>query len=115
MATKKKKAEVKVVEASKETKKLTCDDKKCHVHGNIRLHGRVFEGIVTSDKMQGTVSVTWGRQIKVAKYDRFMKRKSKVKAHNPICIRARVGDKVRIAECRPISKTVNFVVIEVLK
>jgi len=44
-----------------------------------------------------------------------MKKRSRVAAHNPVCINAKIGDKVRIAECRPISKTKAFVIIEVMK
>ena len=37
---------------------------------------------------------------------------SRITAHNPPCIDAKTGDKVKIAECRPLSKTKNFVVVE---
>ncbi|MBN1455027.1 MAG: 30S ribosomal protein S17, partial [Methanomicrobia archaeon] len=40
------------------------------------------------------------------------KRQSKIHAHNPPCINAKVGDIVKIAECRPLSKTKSFVVVE---
>ena len=43
---------------------------------------------------------------------RYEKRRSKILAHNPPCIDAKKGDKVKIAECRPISKNVSFVVVE---
>ncbi|MEN6294046.1 MAG: 30S ribosomal protein S17, partial [Methanobacterium sp.] len=39
--------------------------------------------------------------------------KSKIQAHLPDCMNVNVGDSVKIAECRPLSKTKNFVVIEV--
>jgi len=51
----------------------------------------------------------------VKKYNRYEKRLSKFHAHNPPCIHAKVGDIVTIAECRPLSKTKNFVVVEVKK
>ena len=41
--------------------------------------------------------------------------KTKVVAYNPECIHAREGDIVKIMECRPLSKTKSFVVIEILK
>lgn len=94
---------------------VTCDDKKCAIHGKITTRGRVFEGTVIAARMQGTVTVEWPRLLFVPKYERFEKRRSRVKAHNPACINAKAGDKVRIAECRPLSKTVKFVIIEVLK
>ncbi|MCK4969892.1 MAG: 30S ribosomal protein S17, partial [Thermoplasmata archaeon] len=37
----------------------------------------------------------------------------KYSAHNPPCLSAKEGDNVTIAECRPLSKTVNFVVVKV--
>ena len=101
----------------KKSKKIedSCGDKKCAVHGKITTRGRIFEGIVVSDKMQGTVKVEWPHLFYIPKYERFEKRRSRVKAHNPPCINAKVGDKVGIAECRPLSKTVKFVIIEKLK
>ena len=51
----------------------------------------------------------------VRKFRRYERRRSKIHAHNPPCINAKKGDKVLIAETRPISKTVSFVVVKVLK
>ena len=48
----------------------------------------------------------------VPKYQRYEKRRSKVHAHNPPCITAKVGDIVTIAECRRLSKTKSYVVIK---
>ena len=95
-------------------KELECIDKKCPVHSGLKTHGRVFVGVIINNKMKGTVNVEWPRQYYLPKYERYEKRRSRVKAHNPACIAAKLGDRVKIAECRPISKTVNFVVIEVL-
>ncbi len=92
-----------------------CGDKKCPFHGDVTTHGRVFIGTVIKDKMHRTVNVEWPRSLFIAKYERFEKRRSRVKAHNPACMNVKVGDKVKIAECRPLAKTVNFVVIERLK
>ena len=80
----------------------------------IYLRGRVFEGIVVSDKMQNTVTIEWPRIAYIPKYERYEKKRSRVHAHNPVEISAKVGDKVKIAECRQIAKTVSFVVIEKL-
>lgn len=78
------------------------------------IRGREFKGTVTSDKMMDTVTVEWPRRRYVAKYQRYEKKKSKVKAHNPKEIDAKQGDLVRIQETRPISKTKNFVVVEII-
>lgn len=99
-------------EASKA--KESCNDVKCPFHGNLKLRGRIFVGTVISHKMAKTITVEWPRQIYLSKYERFEKRRSRVKAHLPSCIKIKVGDRVKIAECRPLSKTKNFVVIEVL-
>jgi small subunit ribosomal protein S17 len=52
---------------------------------------------------------------KIAKFERYEKRQSKIHAHNPPCIEAKAGDRVKIAECRPLSKTKSYVVVEVLR
>jgi small subunit ribosomal protein S17 len=78
------------------------------------VHGQVITGKVVSDRMNGTVVV--GREYLhyVRKYNRYEKRSSKYHAHLPPCLTPAVGDTVKIAECRPLSKTTNFVVIEVI-
>ena len=98
-----------------EAPKQTCVDKNCPFHGNIKIRGRLFEGEVISDSSQSTVTVEWPRYFYLRKYERYEKRRSDVKAHNPKCINARKGNKVLIAECRPLSKTKHFVVVKVLK
>jgi len=89
-----------------------CNDIKCPHHGNLSTRGMVFEGIVISDKMQKTVIVKREYLVKVRKYDRYQRVTSKIPAHLPPCIKVKVGDKVRIMECRKLSKTKSFVVVE---
>ncbi|HYD03491.1 MAG TPA: 30S ribosomal protein S17 [Alphaproteobacteria bacterium] len=103
------------IEAPKPTKAPKSVDPKDPFYGSIKLRGRVFTGVVTSAKMQKTVTVEWPRKRFNKKYERFEMRRSKVKAHNPESIDAKEGDTVRIAETRPLSKTKNFVVIEIVK
>ncbi len=91
-----------------------CADSKCVIHGKLPARGRVFEGIVISDKMQKTVTVEWPGFAYIAKYERYEKKRSRIHARNPACISARTGDMVRIVETRPIAKTVKFVVVEKL-
>ena len=74
--------------------------------------GRTFVGKVISTKMTKTVNVEWERRSYLYKYERYQTERSRVKAHNPTEINAQVGDTVRIAECRPLSKTKKFIVIE---
>jgi small subunit ribosomal protein S17 len=61
--------------------------------------------------MHNTVIVEWGFHRYIKKYERYERRKSRVAAHNPPCINAKEGDKVVIAECRPLSKTTHFVIV----
>jgi len=98
----------------KEPKK-TCDDKNCPFHGQLSIRGRTLEGVVVSAKMDKTVIVRRDYLYYVPKFKRYERRHSHIPAHNPPCIKAKEGDRVRIAECRPISKTVSFVVIEKLE
>ena len=81
---------------------------------SLSLRGRTFVGTVISARMQKTVTVGWERKHFLKKYERYEKRKSKVKAHNPESVNAKDGDVVKIMECRPISKTKNFIVVEIL-
>lgn len=97
-----------------EAPKSECTDIKCPFHGELRARGRTFEGTVKSDKMTNTVTVEWERMILVPKYNRYIKRRSKVKAHNPECIKAKTGDRVLIVECRPLSRTKKFTVVKVV-
>jgi len=93
---------------------MECTDRNCPIHGNLSTRGTVLEGVVVSDKMQGTVIVQRNRMVKVKKYDRYKKHISRIPAHNSPCINAKAGDNVRIMECRRLSKTVCFAVIEKL-
>ncbi len=82
---------------------------------NVRTHGRSYVGRVVSNKMNATVVVSWDRKIYVPKFERYMLKTSKVAAHKPDSISLKEGDMVKIKQCRPISKTKNFMVIENLE
>jgi small subunit ribosomal protein S17 len=81
-------------------------------YGTLSVRGQVLVGQVTSTKMQSSCIVTREYLRYVPKYERYEKRTSKYTAHVPSCIDVREGDLVKIMECRPISKTKSFVVIE---
>lgn len=87
---------------------------KLQPKSSLSLRGRIFIGTVISARMQKTVTVEWERKHFLKKYERYEKRKSKVKAHNPESVNAKEGDIVKIMECRPISKTKNFIVVGVM-
>jgi len=89
-----------------------CEDENCPFHGKLPVRGQIIEGVVVSAKAQKTVVVLRSYLKKIRKYERYEKRRSKIHAHNPPCIEAKEGDMVKIAECRPLSKTKSFVVVE---
>ena len=74
---------------------------------------RTVEGRVVSNKMQKTVTVLLERQVQHPLYGKIIRRSTKVHAHDETgdC---REGDVVRISECRPLSKTKNWRVVEVV-
>ncbi|MFH0928767.1 MAG: 30S ribosomal protein S17 [Candidatus Aenigmatarchaeota archaeon] len=92
-----------------------CEDAKCPWHGKLPVRGIVLKGTVESSKASKTVVVRWDYHNYMPKYERYERRSGRVVAYNPLCINAKKGDVVRIAECRPLSKTKKFVVIEVVK
>ena len=99
------------VEAPKES----CVDAHCPFHGEIKVRGRIFTGMVIKTDTHKSATVQWTRRHYLPKYERYELRRSKIRVHNPDCMKAMTGDKVKIAECRPISKTKHFVIIEKVK
>ena len=94
---------------------IECDDPNCPFHGNLNVRGRVLIGHIISDRMDKTVVVKRSYTQYDPKYERYSRVSNKIPAHNSPCIEVKQGDRVRIAECRPISKTKSFVVIEKLE
>jgi small subunit ribosomal protein S17 len=103
------------IEVKSPQHKPNAADNKDPFHGSVKVRGRVFVGTVVSDRMQKTATIEWHRRKYVKKYERFEIRRTRVKAHNPESVNAKQGDVVRIAETRPLSKTKNFVIIEIVK
>lgn len=90
----------------------SCNDNNCPFHGSLPVRGQILNGVVSSAKMQRTVQVKKEYMHYIPKYERYEKRTSAYTAHCPPCIKTKVGDNVRIAECRPLSKTISFVIVE---
>ena len=88
-----------------------CNDINCPFHGTLRVRGRIINGTVTSHKMQKACVVRRDFLFYIKKFKRYERRHGTYSSHNPPCIDAREGDKVTIMECRPLSKTVSYVVI----
>jgi small subunit ribosomal protein S17 len=101
-----------MAKVSKETKLGSCSDENCPFHGSLSTRGMTLTGRVVSDKMHKTVVVQIDYLQHFAKFKRYAKKRSKIHAHNPPCVAASKGTIVKIAECKPLSKTVSFVVIE---
>ena len=74
---------------------------------------RTVEGRVVSNKMNKTVTILVERQVKHPLYGKYIRRSTKLHAHDEdnAC---NEGDVVRVSECRPLSKTKNWRVVEVV-
>lgn len=72
--------------------------------------GKVLAGVVVSDKMKDTIVVEVNRFVQHPKYRKFIKRVKRYHAHDAGNTK-KIGDKVEIAECRPISKLKHFKVV----
>ncbi|MDP9145361.1 MAG: 30S ribosomal protein S17 [Actinomycetota bacterium] len=78
-----------------------------------RARRKVRTGVVTSDKMTGTVTVELERRLAHPVYGKQMTRSARFKARNEKG--ARLGDTVRIMETRPLAKTVRWRVVEIVE
>ena len=92
--------------------KKECNDPKCPFHGSLKVRGRTMVATVVASKMHNTAVIEWVRRYSVPKYERYEKRKSTIAVHNPEYIHAQEGDSVKIMECRPLSKTKNYTIVE---
>ncbi len=92
-----------------------CGDKHCPYHGGLSVRGRLFDGRVTGAKARQTVTLQKYVPIYFGKFKRYARGKSTIHAHVPGCIEVKNDDSVLAAECRPISKSVSYVVVEVRK
>ena len=103
---------------SKEQLAVSCGDRLCPKHGDrkLKMRGRTFQGEVVK-VLPGRVSIQFERMLKLPKYERYEKRKTKIHARLPDCMRndVAVGDLIEIAETRPISKMIHFVVARVVR
>ncbi len=70
---------------------------------------KILSGVVVSNKMKDTIVVSVERYEKHPKYEKFVKRRKKFKAHD-VGNTKLIGEKVEIIESRPISKDKHFTV-----
>ena len=79
-----------------------------------RPNRKVREGIVSSNKMDRTIVVEVVERVRHHKYNKFVMRTKKLYAHDE-ANDANIGDKVRVMETRPLSKTKRWRVVEILE
>ncbi len=94
----------------------SCNDRDCPIHGSLKARGRFFEGTVTK-KFPKRIKIEFERMAYVRKYERYKRSRTKIHARISNCMKEsiKVGDYVRIQECRPLSKIIHFVVIKKIK
>ena len=93
-----------------------CQEKDCHIHGTLKVRGRIFEGRVIK-KFPKRIVIEFERMIYVRKYERYAKSRTKIHARLPFCMESSInlGDLIQVGECRPLSKITHFVVIKKIK
>ena len=94
-------------------KKLIENEKNNPFNGSLSIRGKLFEGVIINAKAKGTVVIQKESPIYFKKFKRFGRSKNQIQAHVPSNLNVQEGDYVVAAECRPISKSVSFVVVEV--
>ena len=106
---KKKKTESKI-EKKKESKIVET------LNGKIGTRGKIFEGKVIK-KFHKRLTIEFERMIYVKKYERYAKSRTKIHARLPENLEKeiKVGDLIRVRECRPLSKIIHFMVVKKVK
>ena len=94
-------------------KKPVENEKNTPFNGSLPIRGKLFEGIVINSKSKNTVVIQKEAPIYFKKFKRFGRSKNKIHAHVPSNLTVEEGNYVIAAECRPVSKSVSFVVVEV--
>ncbi len=80
------------------------------MHGGLKTRGMKITGTVVSDKVKKTAIVKVDYTRYIYKYERYLRKRSRIPAHNPECINATLGDAVNIQGTRRLSKTKSFVI-----
>merc|ERR1711900_30923 len=90
-------------------------DKKCPFTGLVSIRGRILTGKVVSTKMTRTVIIRREYLHYVPKYNRYERRHKNLAVHVSPAFRVEVGDIIVAGQCRPLSKTVRFNTLKVIK
>jgi small subunit ribosomal protein S11e len=89
-------------------------DKKCPFTGNVSIRGRILRGIVHSTKMHRSIVIRRNYLHFIQKYQRYQKRHKNFAVHCSPAFEPKVGDDVIVGQCRPLSKTIRYNVLEVI-
>lgn len=73
---------------------------------------RVMTGVVVSNKMQDAITIKVERRVKHPKYGKFIRKSSKLHARD-LGNTCNIGDTVVVKECRPVSKTITWDLVEI--
>ena len=87
--------------------------RKIHLTEHFSIRGKLFEGKVVKSKGKNTVVLQKEAPVYFSKFKRYGRSTSRIHAHVPSNLQVNEGDTVIAAECRPIAKSVSFVVVEV--
>ena len=87
-------------------------DKKCPFTGNVSIRGRLMRGVVHSTKSKRSIVIRRDYLHYVQKYQRYMKRHKNFTVHCSPAFEPAVGDEVIVGQCRPLSKTIRYNVLQ---
>merc|ERR1711998_615382 len=90
-------------------------DKKCPWTGNVTVRGKMITGVIKTTKMKNTVIIRKDYLHYIKKYQRFEKRHKNTPVHVSPAFRVKPGDEILAGQCRPLSKTVRFNLVKVLR
>ena len=92
-----------------------CADVKCPIHGSLKIRGTQLQGKVVSAKAKKTAIVEIDYTRYINKYERYLRKRSRIPSYNSDCIAAKDGDIVNIGETRRLSKTKTYAITEIIK
>ena len=83
--------------------------------GNVNIRGKLITGTIKTTKMKNTVIIRKDYLHYIKKYNRFEKRHKNTAVHVSPAFRVKAGDEIMAGQCRPLSKTVRFNMLKVLR
>lgn len=93
----------------------SCTDSKCPFHGKINVKKELFTGKIIKKDTSHSATMEWHKPCYVRKYERYEVRRYRMRVHNPSCINAEIGQEVLVAKTRPLSKTKDHVIIQLIE